>query len=255
MVNPMRNAPRKTMRLRCLQHVPFEGPEEIARWARERGHALGITRLFRDEPLPAAEEFDWLIVMGGPMSVHDERLYPWLAGEKSLIARCLQEWRFVFGVCLGSQLLAECLGASVYRNAVKEIGWLPVRLRTDVAAGSLLEGLSAELTVLQWHGETYDLPKGCLHLAESEGCAVQAFEHPTALGLQFHLETTRSGLRQLIRHCREDIGTGPFEQPVNAILAGEATHGATARGAVFQVLDRIAARIASHRNLAFGRLE
>jgi len=232
------------MRLRCLQHVSFEGPEEIAHWASERGHTLRITRLFRDEPLPAAEEFDWLIVMGGPMSVHDEHLHRWLADEKSLIARCLQERRFVLGVCLGSQLLAECLGARVYRNAVKEIGWLPVLLHAGVMAGSLLEGLSAELTVLHWHGETYGLPKGCLHLAESEGCAVQAFEHPMALGLQFHIETTRNGLQKLILHCRGDIGKGPYGQSVDAILSGETTHGATARGTIFQVLDRIAERIA-----------
>jgi GMP synthase-like glutamine amidotransferase len=150
----MPHAAQETMRLRCLQHVPFEGPEEIAHWAGERGHTLGITKLFRDEPLPDAGEFDSLIVMGGPMSVHDEHLYPWLAGEKSLIARCLQERRFVLGICLGSQLLAEGLGTRVYRNAFKEIGWLPVRLRAGAAAGSLLEGLSAELTVLhppsQW---------------------------------------------------------------------------------------------------------
>ena len=233
------------MRLRCLQHVPFEGPEEIAHWARERGHSLGITRLFRDEPLPTIEEFDWLIVMGGPMSVHDERLYPWLTDEKSLITHCLQERRFILGVCMGSQLLAECLGAPVYRNAVKEVGWLPVLLHAEVAAGSLLEGLSAELTVLHWHGETYDLPRGCLHLAESEGCVVPAFEHPMALGLQFHFETTRNGLRQLVLHCREDMGMGTYEQSVDVILSGETTHGATARGTICQVLDRIAARIAT----------
>lgn len=255
MVNPIPNAPRKTMRLHCLQHVPFEGPEGIAHWASERGHTFRITRLFRDEPLPAAEGFDWLIVMGGPMSVHDEHLHPWLADEKSLIARCLRERRFVLGVCLGSQLLAECLGARVYRNAVREIGWLPVLLHGGLTAGSLLEGLSAELTVLHWHGETYDLPARCLHLAGSEACAVQAFEHPMALGLQFHLETTRSGVQQLILHCREDIGTGPYEQSVDAILSGETTHGATARGALFQVLDRIAERIASRRNYDSDRME
>ncbi len=233
------------MRLHCLQHVPFEGPGEIANWAAARGHSLRITRLFRDEPLPALREFEWLIVMGGPMSVHDERVHPWLAEEKRLIARCIEEQRFVLGVCLGSQLLAECLGSPVFRNDFKEIGWMPIHLRAAETNGSLLEGLPETVTVLHWHGETYDLPAGCRHLAESDGCSVQAFEHPSALGLQFHFEVTRDGLDQLVRHCGAEIGTGRYEQPPQMVLAGEPIHGPAARQVLARVLDRIAARLAS----------
>ena len=240
-------SPRDPIRLHCLVHVPFEGPGEIGNWARERGQALSITRLFANEALPDVEELDCLIVMGGSMSVHDEQLYPWLADEKALIASCLKVGRFVLGVCLGSQLLAECLGRRVYRNEVKEIGWLPVWLRLETVTGSLLDGLPEELTVLHWHGETYDLPEGCLHLAGSEGCAVQAFEHPMALGLQFHFEVTSVGIDELLLNCRGDIGSGPYEQSPDAILRGETLHGAAARSTVFLVLDRIAARVATHR--------
>jgi GMP synthase-like glutamine amidotransferase len=231
------------MRIQCLQHVPFEGPGEIARWADARGHEFRITKLFRGEPLPDAEQFEWLTALGGPMSVHDEHLHRWFTGEKALIARCLQERRFVFGVCLGSQLLAESLGARVYRNTFKEIGWLPVRLRAGEVAGSLLEGLPGKLMALHWHGETYDLPAGCRHLGESEGCAVQAFELPMALGLQFHFEATRDTMQELLSGSGQDIGSGPYEQPAEAILAAEEAYGPAARRALWHVLDRIAARL------------
>jgi GMP synthase (glutamine-hydrolysing) len=224
------------MRIACIQHVPFEGPGHIAAWAAERGHAFRVIRAYEGEALPETGSFDLLVVMGGPMSVHDEAEYAWLRPEKALIAECLQRKKFVLGVCLGSQLLAEVLGTPVYRNRVKEIGWFPVQIRS--------EGLPATLDVLHWHGETYDLPPGCTHLAESEGCAIQAFEHPSALGLQFHLEATAEGITSLIRNCGNEIGNGPFEQPPEAIAAGEAAHGPAAKSALYRVLDNLSRRVA-----------
>lgn len=206
-----------------------------------RGHVFTTVRLYRGEPLPRPDQFDLLVVMGGPMSVHDEAEFPWLRGEKALIADTLRRQGFVLGVCLGSQLIAEALGAAVRKNACKEIGWFPIRL----AGGpdSLLPGLPGEFTVLHWHGETYDLPAGTSHLASSEGCAVQAFEHPCALGLQFHIEMQRPGLEGILEHCAHEIGSGRFEQDPGAILSGEQVHGAAARGALTSLLDRLQIRL------------
>jgi GMP synthase (glutamine-hydrolysing) len=150
----------------------------------------------------------------------------------------------VLGICLGSQLLAEVLGTLVYRNRMKEIGWFPVRFRETELGSSVLLGVPDMLDVLHWHGETYDLPPGCAHLAESEGCAIQAFEHPSALGLQFHLEATREGLAALIQHCGNEIGSGPYEQPIESVASGEASHGAAAKTALYIVLDNISRRVA-----------
>ena len=225
------------MRIVCLQHVAFDGPGAIEHWARTRGHDFAITRLFQEDPLPESASVDMLVIMGGPMSVHDEAEYAWLRAEKHLVERCLGSRKFVFGVCLGSQVLAQCLGARVYRNLHKEIGWYPIH-RQPAAADSQTLQLPATTEVLHWHGETYDLPAGGSHLAASEGCPIQAFEHPSALGLQFHLEATRPSLEDLIRHCGEEIGSGPYEQPVEQILAGEQKHGDTARGVLFETLDR-----------------
>jgi GMP synthase-like glutamine amidotransferase len=226
------------MRIACLQHVPFEGPGNIQAWAADRGHDFQIVRLYAGDNLPALDSFDLLVVMGGPMSVHDEAEYEWLRPEKALVAECLKEKKFVLGVCLGSQLLAEVLGTTVYRNHVKEIGWFPIQLQPEAV------GLFCNFA-LHWHGETYNLPPGCTHLAKSEGCGVQAFEHPSALGLQFHLEATAEGLAELISHCGNEIGAGPYEQPPDTILSGEKTHGAPAKTALYAILDNIERRMAA----------
>src|SRR5665213_2209615 len=157
------------MRITCLQHVSFEGPGNIATWAAMRGHSLKTIRLFENQQLPELDDFDLLVVMGGPMSIHDEADHAWLVAEKKLVRQCLEKNRFVLGVCLGSQLLAECLGSPVYRNRVKEIGWFPVRRRAEAARSAYFARMPAEMDVLHWHGETYDLPAGCIHLADSEG--------------------------------------------------------------------------------------
>jgi GMP synthase (glutamine-hydrolysing) len=232
------------MRIACTQHVPFEGPGNIAAWAAGRGHDFRIVRLCDGDKLPGIESFDLLVVMGGPMSVHDEGEYEWLRPEKALVAECLKKKKFVLGICLGSQLLAEVLGTTVYRNPVKEIGWFPVRFQPEELGSFCIFGLPGALNVLHWHGETYNLPPGCIHLAKSEGCAVQAFEHPFALGLQFHLEATADGLSELISHCGNEIGNGPYEQPPDTILAGESVHGGPAKAALYAVLDNIERRVA-----------
>src|SRR3569833_463807 len=233
------------MRIACVQHVPFEGPGNIVAWAADRLHDFRIVRLYAGENLPALDAFDLLVVMGGPMSVHDEAEYEWLRPEKALVAECLKQKKFVLGVCLGSQLLAEVLGTTVYRNRVKEIGWFPIRLEPHQLGSFCICGLPATLDVLHWHGETYNLPPGCLHLARSEGCAVQAFEHPSALGLQFHLEATADGLAELLSHCGNEIRTGPYAQPPEVILAGENALGGTAKAALYGILDNIERRMAA----------
>jgi GMP synthase-like glutamine amidotransferase len=133
------------MRIACLQHVPFEGPGNIARWALERGHSITTINLFDGRPVATFENFDTLVVMGGPMSVHDESEHPWLVPEKHLVRQSIDSGRFVLGVCLGSQLIAEVLGSTVRRNRVKEIGWFPIRLRSEAAASRYFSGFPEEM--------------------------------------------------------------------------------------------------------------
>jgi GMP synthase-like glutamine amidotransferase len=199
------------MRIHYLQHVPFEGPAAIADWAQARGHDLQGTRLDRGEPLPGLDDFDWLVVMGGPMGVGEQADYPWMAPEIGLIREAVQAKRRVLGVCLGAQFLASALGARVYPATYKEIGWFPVQSTSTQSAGSF-EGFPPELTPLNWHGDTFDLPIGAIPLAHGPDTINQAFQvGRRALGLQFHLEATPDSVASLVDHCAGEIGGGPWE--------------------------------------------
>jgi GMP synthase (glutamine-hydrolysing) len=199
---------------------------------------VSSTVLFEGESLPSPDVFDALVVMGGPMSVHDEAQYPWLAVEKKLIEQSIKSGKLVLGVCLGAQLLADVLGAKVYRNKHKEIGWFPVR---HLQEGSIAAGLPRTFTAFHWHGEAFDLPAGAVRLAESDGCANQAFEFGgKALALQFHLEVTRESVEGLVRNCAADITPGPYVQSAEQMLAAAGEFLAI-QPLLFQVLDRWAA--------------
>ena len=115
------------MRAHYLQHVPFEGLGSIERWLQRAGYQVTGTQFYASAELPPAAEVDLLVALGGPMSVNDEGQHPWLAAEKRFIRELIALERPVLGVCLGAQLIASALGAAVYPNPVKEIGWLPIQ--------------------------------------------------------------------------------------------------------------------------------
>jgi GMP synthase-like glutamine amidotransferase len=175
--------------------------------------------------LPDLRSLDFVIAMGGPMSVNDEREYPWLKAEKAFIREAVNHGLPVLGICLGAQMIASALGARVFANAHKEIGWFPVQaVSTD--ADTLR--FPPQTTVFHWHGETFDLPAGATHLAKSAGCKNQAFQiGKNVIGLQFHLETTPETADQLIQHCRYELVAGEYIQTEQALRAvpGEAYYG------------------------------
>lgn len=207
------------MRVHYLQHVPFEGLGNIGPWLESRGVRPTATRLFENERLPEVGDFDWLIVMGGPLGANDDDRYPWLAPERALIAEAVEAGKVVLGICLGAQLLAKALGARVYRNAEPEIGWFRVEA-VDGRAASAHEGpLSLPIEAFHWHGDTFDLPAGATHLAESAACRHQAFGvGDRVLGLQFHLEMTAAGARALAEACRDELRPAPWIQPEEQML-------------------------------------
>ena len=122
------------MRVHYLQHVPFVCLGSIENWLLAAGHTLTGTRFFLNEPLPSIDEFDCLIVLGGPMSVHDEERLPWLVREKKFIRQAIDGDKPILGICLGAQLIALVMGSRVYPNREREIGWLPI-FRTAQAKG------------------------------------------------------------------------------------------------------------------------
>lgn len=225
------------MRLCVFQHVPFEGPARIADWARSRGHAVEVSRVDEDQ-LPAGDAFDALAVMGGPMSVKDERELPWLVAEKRAVHEAIDAGKPVLGVCLGAQMIAEVMGGRVRRNTHREIGFFTVE-RTEASAGSpLFAPLPSRFTALHWHGETFDLPTGAVHLGRSAGCENQAFSIGSALGLQFHIESTLESVGLLLKHCGGEINGGPFQQRPAALQRGAADACAAMRPLLDGLLDR-----------------
>jgi GMP synthase-like glutamine amidotransferase len=228
------------MRVHYLQHVPFEGPAGIADWAAQRGHTMSGTRLYAPEVLPQQADFDWLVLMGGPMGVYEEGEHPWLVAEKALLRDTIAAQKPVVGVCLGAQLIAEVLGARVFRNLYKEIGWFPIDLTEEGRRSPLFDGLPQQLEVFHWHGDTFDLPPGAVHLVRSKGCAHQAFLHRgRVLGLQFHIESTPDSVRQIVKAGADDLVPAKYVQSAERILAATTEDYARINQALFRILDRL----------------
>jgi GMP synthase-like glutamine amidotransferase len=175
-----------------LRHTPHCPLGSIATFLADGGLDYRYVDLFADVPrrLPL-EESSGLVVLGGPMSVNDTDQYPFLLPELVWIKEAVDQQVPTLGVCLGAQLLAKSLGERVYPNHRKEIGWFDIELLPSAADDALLGGCRAVETVFQWHGDTFDLPSGAVHLAMSPACPNQAFRcGPCAYGVQFHVEMT-----------------------------------------------------------------
>jgi GMP synthase-like glutamine amidotransferase len=224
------------VKVQVLQHVPFEGLGSIEAWLSQRRASMQFTRFYQSPVLPDLRSVDFVIAMGGPMSVNDEREFPWLKGEKAFIREAVRRGLPVLGVCLGAQMIASALGARVFPNAHKEIGWFPIQA---VAGNADAFRFPDRTTVFHWHGETFDLPPDARRLARSAGCENQAFQiGRNAIGLQFHLETTPESADQIIRNCRDELVPGEYIQNEDALRAVPAS--------VYAGINRLMADVLSY---------
>lgn len=224
-------------RIRVLQHEPFEGPGLIAEWAEERQFPLTVTEVFAGQALPEVDSFEWLVIMGGGMSVNEEAIYPWLKPEKELVRQAIAANKVVIGICLGSQMIASALGKRVYKNDKKEIGWYPVQLTAE--GSSVLNAPWHNQTFFHWHGETFDLPDGAVPLAYSAGCKNQAFcIGGKVFGFQFHPETNRQTLHQMVEAGGEELVPAEYVMRGEDILALENTSDKV-KPLMFEFLDGV----------------
>ncbi|RTE67396.1 type 1 glutamine amidotransferase [Amphritea opalescens] len=178
------------IRVLILQHAEGEWIGSMHDWftdsSRCNGFILTTVRLDQGEALLDVNAFDWLLVMGGPMSVNDEAHYPWLIDEKKLIRQAVEQDKTILGICLGGQLIAAALGAQVYQNSTVEIGWFPVS-STDAK----VTWLPRTFSPLSWHGDCFKLPAGARAFASSAVTPCQGFSVGQRIwALQFHLEAT-----------------------------------------------------------------
>lgn len=211
------------MRFHILEHMPYERPGRLLDWAKRYNHEVTTTRFHAGDSLPKVKDVDFLVVMGGPMSVHDENKYPWMKDEKHFMRNAMHRGTKVLGICLGAQLAAECLGAKITPNKTKEIGWLPIE---KVKSHPVTQDLPSSLTVFHWHGETFSLPAHAVHLFESKHCPHQAFLwNDQVLGLQFHMEMNDSALADFQPHIMQETQkTSPSIQSWETIDKAQASH-------------------------------
>jgi GMP synthase-like glutamine amidotransferase len=213
------------MRCHWLQHVPYEGLGHIGSWLEGQGAEISVTQLYAGEPLPpiaALGELDWLIIMGGPMGVHDECRYPWMAAEKRLIRAALAGGPRVLGICLGAQLIADVLGGRVAPMGHQEIGWHPVTTSAAAASSPLLRVLPDRFAMFHWHGEMFETPPAAVPLGSSAGCVNQGFALGSrVLALQCHPEMTHEAAGKLVATALAEWPQGAHVQSPEGILGGD----------------------------------
>jgi GMP synthase-like glutamine amidotransferase len=205
------------MRAHIFQHLAFEGPGNIQPWLKNAGYQIQFTIFSENPQLPDIDGIDFLVIMGGSMSVNDEAKFPWLIQEKQFIREFIATGKPTLGICLGAQLIASALGAKVYPNDEKEIGWFPV---TGTITTQPNFQFPISFSTLHWHGETFDLPEGAVLLASSEATKHQAFQYgEKVLAIQFHPEVNRETLEDFCFHFKKELVPGKFIQTEKEILA------------------------------------
>jgi len=205
-------------KLLVFQHVPFEPLGTLDGQFRAAGFRIRYVNFARlSDPAPDVRRYHGLIVLGGPMGVGQADRYPHLAMEADAIRAALDARMPVLGICLGAQLMAAALGGRVFKNPVKEIGWYDVTPTPEGESDPLFSSFAGTEKIFQWHGDTFSLPHGAVHLAESVDCANQAFRFGDyAYGLQFHLEADQALIERWLQtpvHVREIEGLAGAIEP------------------------------------------
>jgi len=188
-------------RLLVCQHVPHEILGTLNPMLKRAGFRIRYVNFGRHpDAAPSLDGYDGLVVLGGPMSAYDDHRLPHLAVEMKLIESAMQRNLPVLGICLGAQLVARTLGARVYANHVKEIGWYDVVPSGHAEQDPLFDDFDESETLFQWHGDTFDIPNGAIHLASSHYCMNQAFRFgDNVYAFQFHLEVDEPMIRRWLK--------------------------------------------------------
>ncbi len=220
----------------CLQHVPFEGPGAFRACLEARGYEVK-TRLVPEEGLPS-NVGDFLLIMGGPMSVNDP--HSWIEKEQQFVKSAIAQNIPVLGICFGAQLLAKTFGARITPGGKFEIGMTPIMLTEEGKQDSGFSGMPQFFSVFQWHGEGFSAPQDAVTLAASADYPVQAFRVGTQVyGLLFHLEIEEQGVDTLCQQCPDDITKG--EIPPEVIKKHSLPH----LPALHQMADRLIGHLTS----------
>lgn len=220
------------MIVNVLQHTPNEGPGSIQKWAHLHHHEFYVYHPYQFGILPTAEETDFLVILGGPMSPNDD--LPWIKQERQLIKKLWAKNVPILGICYGAQQIVKTLGYQVKKSPVKEVGWGPVTVQTD-----MIKGLPHELTVLHWHEEMFEIPQEAKILFSNDNLQNQGFVlGKQAVGLQFHLEPEEDNLKEIVVNDAQYISGSVFQQTAEQIISAPIPLANEA--AMFSILDYLA---------------
>ncbi len=191
----------------AIQHVHCETLGTIADALTAGGIAVEVVRIFEGQLVPKGmNEYDGLVVMGGPMGVYEQDRHPFLRDEIHLIEESLRKDKPVLGICLGSQLLAAALGAKVTKGKEKEIGWYPVTLTQAGISDPLWTGIESSFVAYHWHGDIFELPSGAVSLGSSNLTECQAFRYSRhAYGFLFHMEITEGIIENMVETFTDEL--------------------------------------------------
>ncbi len=187
------------MKIQVIQHSAADTPAAVGFILDQLGHRVSTVRLDRGDPLPREVECDALMMFGGGISLTSTDLPSWVELERKLIRDYVDQGRRVLGICLGSQLLASALGATVKRNPQPEVGWHLVHRVDDPPTAGVAQGLPQQMRVFHWHQDTFGIPDGATWLYRSDACQHQAFVlDDRVFGFQFHFEANERTVKTFL---------------------------------------------------------
>lgn len=204
------------MNIHFIQHVSFEHPGYLLQLAKQHGYNISFTKIFEQVNFPSINDIDMLVIMGGPMGVYEEEKYSWITEEKQFIRSVIDAGKKVWGVCLGSQMVAAALDARVYPHTEQEIGWWPIQV---LNGNPVTDGLPAAFITFHWHGDTFDLPAGATHLFKTDACTNQGFIFDNrVIALQFHVEATEDLITGMLTHAGGELQPAAYIQTNEQII-------------------------------------
>jgi len=190
-----------------IQNGPHDKPGLFEKAMSSVGVSLTTMHAWRGEPVPSTlRGFDGLSLGGGGMSAYETDKYPFLKDEMRLVRDAAMADKPIYGMCLGAQVMAAALGAKVYPNREREIGFYEIELLPEANEDALWKDCAARMAPMSWHGDTFDLPEGAVRLASSARTPNQMFRLGRAIyGFQFHLEVDEPLLTEMVESSRQGL--------------------------------------------------
>ena len=203
------------MNIHVLQHAEWETVGKLDKWFSENKLPYSTTHLYKGENLPKTK-VDFLVIMGGPMGIFDDENHPWLKTEREFIKQTINTNAIVLGICLGSQFIADALGAKVFPGKEKEIGFFDIKKANNHPTTN---NLPYELEVFHWHGDTFETPENAINLFSSELTSNQGFIYDDrVIALQFHLEVGIEEIEGFVKNGIDELIPSTYIQNKDEIL-------------------------------------